>query len=390
MKVESVKVGGWFQRTFIHLNEIREFIQTGSSQLALDPNVLKSNLALLEPTSIHYHEGSLDYLRFYSNGIKVTLCEDGLITLTLEGDSVKISQNELLEFYKQKLSPALEYLFSTGAPLPSELANMELVTPYFITVSDATVSEISGIFEKYEEPVISDLEREDIELYRGGIINVINLKSSTTKLPEQIEEYIDQQIFARDFEVQLKRYLNLHREVWDMISEIKERGKIRGFEVKDLKGKIDSYAKVINLIDTRLDQMDSYLAVRESVVLRHQGDTELYQALHYKYASLKSTLDYVNDLWTMTKNYVESAQELFRELQSKATEGSLKNLTVVTTIGVFASLSKVLSKDGYDFTWYGVILLVSFIVVGLASSRLLKFIAARREYKIKNIKHPFE
>ena len=390
MEIVSIKAGGWFQRTFIHLNEAREFLQFKTSDLGLNQDKLNQLWEQINPTEIHYHEGALDYLRFYAQGIKVLMYEDGLISLTLEGDGVMISQDQLINFYENKLANALDYLFSKGAPAPKELANIELEHQYFITVKEATKRQIEKLFKNYDETIISDLEREDIQLFRGEKINVVNLRGGVKKLPEQIEEYIDQQIFARDFEVQLKRYLDLHREVWDLIAKIKEQGTIKGYEVKEMKSRIEGYDKVINLIDTRLDQMDSYLKTREEVVLRHQGESELYLSLHFKYASLHSTLDYVNDLWTMTKNYVESANSLFKDLQSKATESSLKNLTVVTTIGVFASLSKVLSKDGYDFTWYGLLLLLAFIFTGLASSKLLKYISANREYKVKNIKHPFE
>ena len=391
MQVQSIRIGGWFQRTFIHLNEIRQFVQTGGSEVAgLDNEKLSEFHRTINPQNIHYHEGALDYLTFCSGAIKVVAYEDGLLSLKLDGEGVMVTQSDLTDFYETKLSVALNYLFSTGAPVPKELAGIKTIYPYFITVSNATQDDVKKIFSNYNEKIISDFERDGVQMYRGVKVNVINLTNDVDKTADQVQEFIDQQIFARDFEIQLKHYLNLHREVWDLIAEIKERGKIKGYEVKGLKERIDGYAKVINLIDTRLDQMDSYLKTRESVVLRHQGDGELYQSLHFKYESLRSTLDYVNDLWSMTKNYVASAQDLFKDLQDKATESSLKNLTVVTTIGVFASLSKVLSSEGYEYTWFGLLLLICFIVVGLSSSKLLKIISARRTYKIKNVKSQFE
>jgi len=44
----------------------------------------------------------------------------------------------LAEYYEKKLSPAISYLFSLGAPIPKELANIETVYPYFIVLNNET------------------------------------------------------------------------------------------------------------------------------------------------------------------------------------------------------------------------------------------------------------
>lgn len=385
MKVESVRIGGWFQRTILHLAEIRDFIQSGTTKLNLDSETLTDYRLGIQATNVHYHEGSLDYLRFESGKIQIKIYEDGLIVLSLNGEGVLVTQQELTEYYEQKLSPALNYLFSKGAQMPKELAGIAAIYPYFITVSNASKQDVATIFKNYNEEVISDYERDGLELYRSNTVNVIRI-GPTDRSPEMIEEFIEQQIFARDFENQLQHYLNLHRTVWDMVAEVKERGTIKGREVKTLKEKIEIYAKTINLIDTRLNQMDTYLVTRESVVRRHQGDSELYLVLHYKYESMRNTLSYVQDLWVMTENYMESAQSLFKDLQDKATESSLKNLTVITTLGVFVTLSKVLSEESFNFTGYGFVLLIVYVMIGFVASKALKYFSASRKYNIKDTK----
>ena len=156
MQVQSIRIGGWFQRTFIHLNEIREFIQSGTSSLDLDKEKLSGFHDQIKPHSIHYHEGALDYLIFYSDKIKAVAYEDGLLSLSLEGEGVFVSQTDLTDFYEQKLSPALNYLFSTGAPVPKELAGIATIYPYFITLSQASKKDVDQIFSNYNEEIISN------------------------------------------------------------------------------------------------------------------------------------------------------------------------------------------------------------------------------------------
>lgn len=41
MKIKSVHVGGWFQRTMLQLTEIYDFLRDGTSKLELDPEKLQ-------------------------------------------------------------------------------------------------------------------------------------------------------------------------------------------------------------------------------------------------------------------------------------------------------------------------------------------------------------
>ncbi len=42
------------------------------------------------------------------------------------------------EYYETKLSPALNYIFSLGAPVPKELAGIKNVFPYFVICDNST------------------------------------------------------------------------------------------------------------------------------------------------------------------------------------------------------------------------------------------------------------
>ncbi len=105
----------------------------------------------------------------------------------------------------------------------------------------------------------------------------------------KVRQLVEGQIFFREFKSQLHRYLNIHRQVWEEIAAIKERGKIAGSEVKVLRGKISS-----------VEEVDKYLD----------------KVFQYKYEILTDTLSYIKELWKMTANYLSGALEMFKEIQN--------------------------------------------------------------------------
>ena len=54
MKINSIYVGGWFQRTMLQLSEIYDFLRDCKSQLDLDPQKLSEYRKALEIGKIDY------------------------------------------------------------------------------------------------------------------------------------------------------------------------------------------------------------------------------------------------------------------------------------------------------------------------------------------------
>ena len=79
--------------------------------------------------------------------------EDGLITLNnkeVSEDTLFADIDKLQDYYEQRLSPALNYLFSLGAPVPKELAGIKDVYPYFIVLDKATRAEMQELLARTE------------------------------------------------------------------------------------------------------------------------------------------------------------------------------------------------------------------------------------------------
>jgi hypothetical protein len=386
MVVENIYIGGWFQRTTLHLSEIYDFLTEAESPLPLDKDKLKKLRKELKLEQVELKVANLEYIQVRtSEGIGIDIFEDGLIVLsaTTETDAQPIKKRieTLTTYYEKQLSPAFSYLFSLGAPVPKELANIKTIYPYFLIVRDAERKEILELLKSFNEDKHFEIQESGFEIYRGNEVYVILRKKADA---EGIKRFVEEQIFIREFKGQLHRYLNLHRAIWERIADVKEKGTIRGKDVSDFTARIESYAKTINLIEARINQMSTYLSTREAVVKSDPRMKEFVGVLSFKHETLADTLAYVKEIWKMTKNYVESAQSLFSSIQAKATESSVTNLTIITSMGVGATLIGLFALEAPTFTLFGAAYFFALAAIGWIANRAMSMVAERRKYEIED------
>lgn len=385
MKVSNAYVGGWFQRTMLQLSEIYDFLRETKTKLALDHDKLVEYRKNLQIGRIDYGVQGEEYIEFTTSvNIKVKIFEDGLIILNNQNvseDTLFADIDALADYYENKLSPAFSYLFSLGAPVPKELAHIETVYPYFVVTENASKDDMNTLLTRTDKQKYFEFDNEKYDVIRGDVYYFINNKKS--KL-ENIERYIEEQIFIREFKGQLHRYLNLHRIIWEKIDNVKERASVKGADILAFNTKLDSYAKTITLIEGRINQMSSYLSTREKIA---KNDKELVEFLNisgYRYETLKDTLDYIKQLWNMTKNYVSSAQKLFSGLKSDVSNKSINSLTLVTSMSAGTSVIGLLTKSEPKFTIFGIKYFFILAIIVFTMNKGLKYVQSKRRYRIND------
>ena len=388
MKISNIYVGGWFQRTMLQLTEVYDFLRAGKSQLNLDQNKLDKYLKNLEIGNINYGVSGEECVEFTTTlNIRVKIFEDGLIVLNNERvseDTLFADINRVTDYYEKKLSPAFSYLFSLGAPVPKELANIETVFPYFIVCDNSSPEEINNLLIKTEKQKYFEFKNTKYDVIRGDKYYFINNKKQSN---ENIERYIEEQIFIREFKGQLHRYLNMHRIIWEKIDAVKENAHVKGSDIVKFTTKLDGYAKTINLIDGRINQMGTYISTREKIA---KSDPELAEFLAisgYRYETLRDTLDYIKYLWTMTKNYVAAAQKLFDGLKSDVTSKSVESLTIVTSMSAGAALLDLFTESAPTFSLFGFAYFFILAFLGWTATKILNTIASKRKYEISDIEY---
>lgn len=388
MNIEKIYIGGWFQRTTLQLSEIYDFVREGTSELNLDKKKLVRLHNNLEMKEVEYGVDGLEYIMITTqSGIHVKIFEDGLIVLSdtdVNEFSLFKDIDSLANYYENNLSPAISYLFSLGAPVPKELANIETVFPYFIVLNKATKSNIQALLSRTDKEKYFEFSNKNYDVVRGDKYYFINNKTSSL---EQVERYVEEQIFIREFKAQLHRYLNLHRIIWEKIDEVKENAKVRGKDIVAFNSKIDGYKKTVNLIDSRINQMNSYIKTREKIAKSDVNLVESLDLIGYRYETLINTVSYMQQIWAMTKNYLNSAASLFSNLESQVTEKSVKSLTIVTSMGVGASLIDLFTESAPTFSKFGILYFFILAVVGYSVNKAMKLISENRRYEISDIEY---
>lgn len=386
MKINSVYIGGWFQRTMLQLSEIYDFIRNGESQLKLNKKKLAELHKNLNIGSVEYGVQGEEFVSFVTGDrLRVKIFEDGLIIVSSDNvseETLFTDVDRLKDYYEQQLSTAINYLFSLGAPVPKELANIENIYPYFVVCDNATRDEISALLAQTEKQKYFEFDNKDYTVVRGDKYYFINNKK---KNQNHIEHYIEEQVFIREFKGQLHRYLNLHRIIWEKIDTVKDRAKVKGKDVITFSTKLEGYAKTVNLIDGRIKQMSTYLPTRERIAKQDEDLVEFLSISGYRYETLRDTLEYVKDLWDMTKDYVSSTQKLYANVSDQITSASLNKLTVVTVVSACATTFNLLTKGNVAFSTAGVISVLVILAVGLLANRLIKYLAEKRKYEISDV-----
>lgn len=385
MEIKRVHVGGWFQRTRLHLGEVYDFLRGDESPLDLDARKLTQLRDALQIAHLEMTVDVLEYVKVVTeHGITVRMYEDGLIVLATEhSHDLHKDIQSLTGYYEEKLSPAFSYIFSLGAPVPKELANIKTVYPYFVSVSNAGRDEVLSLFEEFEQELYFEVQKEDFSIYRGDKLYIINQSGVTD---DQVQRFIEEQVFLREFRGQMHRYLNMHRIIWEKIADVIERGEMKGHEIGGFKNKVDRYKKTIDFIGTRINQMGTYLHTRESIANKDKRLVAFEEVLGYKHETLDDTLSYIKDIWDLTRKYVDSAVKIFSDLQSDSTSSSISNLTIVTSMGVGAALIGLFETDSApEFTAFGFIYFFILAAVGYSVNKLMKWWYRQRTYGVSDI-----
>ena len=382
MVIQKIYIGGWFQRTTLHLTEVWDFIKYKKSRLDFTESDLDKFYFVVGVSAASREGGPLEYVEVKTfAGISYRVYEDGLIILEKDFSDLKNDFEAIKEYYDTRLSPAISFIFSKGAPVPKELANIKNVLPYIVTVSGAEDGEIKKVFNDFSEEIYSVVSTEGIGAYRSaGIIFINNLLDA-----ELARIIIESEIFFREFKSQLHRYLMIHRIIWEKIAQIKERGDIKGTEVDNLRNELSDYQKTINLIGSRIDQMSPYVRTRQKITEREKIDENLKSLFQFKFETLLDTHEYIKHLWGMTKNYLASAIEIFSELQQKSTKNTISSLQLITTIGVVAGIFGYLGKEALpSFTAIGLVYFAILLLLTWLINNLISRIYKSKKYTTKS------
>ncbi len=374
-------MGGWYQRTTLHLSEIYDLFSAAKSELPLDSDRLQYFRSNSNLEKVTREPGYLEYVSAVSkDSINIRYFEDGLYTLSSEGDDIEDLKEKLTGYFQTKFFPAISYIFSLGAPTPKILANIKTIHPIVVTDQTKDFSKYKIDEEKFGT-VYSKVEAGDFCVFKTPNFIFVVSKHKDEKMAENL---VDLQIFFREFKDQLQKYLNIHRIIWQEISALKEKKEIKGKDIKTVRGQLEDYQNTINLITNRINQMAAYIKTRQMIAKEFKLEESLLKLYQYKFDALNDSLTYIKEIWKMTSDYVNSAIQVLAGLEERSLNNSVKSLQIITSVGVISGVLGYLSKDvlpkptkaGLEF--FGILLTVTLIM-----NLLINFFYKNIKYKMK-------
>lgn len=357
--------GAWYPRTTLHLSEVFQFLHDASSDLPLKSDTMKRLQKKLELVSVTREIDDFECIVAHTkNGVVLRYYEDGLYSLEHTSEDIVKSSQIVDEYMIKKMNVALSYLFSLGAPTPKVLANIKTDHPHVISLSKKEWAHFPFLGEKYGE-VYSQLESQGVTVYKT--ITHIFVVSDHPK-SKNVQSLIEMQIFFREFKDQLKRYLNIHRTIWEDISQIKEQKSISSKEIVHMRNKLDGYQKTISLITNRINQMSTYIETRSKIAQTLDIEKHLNILFQYKFEALRDTHIYIKEIWKMTSDYIDSAIQIIVEIQNQSTQKSIQSLQLITLANVIATLLTKMALDTIPgitqkgFLYVGAIIFIAWTV----------------------------
>ncbi len=376
-----ISYGGWYQRTTLHLTEIYDFCHNGTSHLALDKKQLQKFWRSLAIQTVTRQPGALEFVHIITTKrIVIRYYEDGLYVFELSSTmkTLKKDQNMVEEYAHDIFAPAMNYIFSLGAPTPKILANIPVKHPVVLRylTDDLAVIPFSS---RQIGDLYSTISVGNIVVHKTLSYILIGAKPGTSHIQELVETYI----FFREFKSQLEKYLSIHRTLWEKISDIKERKSLRVKELDHARGILDGYQKTVTLIGSRMQQMGSYSATRRSLARSLDIDETLRDLFSLKFETLQDTLEYVKELWKMTIVYLQTAISNISDIKGQGTQRGIQMLQVLTTVGALNILIGLFTKkDLLIPTTYGIWYVLGVLLLSWCVMTGIGFILKQKKYSL--------
>ena len=182
----------------------------------------------------------------------------------------------------------------------------------------------------------------------------------------------------------MHKYLDIHRKIWEEISDVKEKKYIQGKDIGKHKAMLDSYQKTIQLIRNRINQMNNYAKTRANISKRIKIDRKLGELFSYRFEDLFNTLEYIKEVWNMTLDYVNSAIRVMEGISKKAGAKGLKSIQFLVGFGVVSGFVKYLGPKGVpEIAASGILYIIGLGFVAIGINKVMGWNNKRKKYKLK-------
>jgi hypothetical protein len=375
----NVVFGGWYQRTTLHLSEVQRFLLGRKNNIELPEAKLRKFRDQLNLRSVKRVSGYLEYLDVETkDDLRIRFFEDGLYVLSKRGSDIDLLKKDVKGYFDKCWKPATDFLFSLGAPTPKILSNMKDIHPFVIERVGSNPLK-TKVGEEFGE-VYLETSSNNIRVSKTKDNIVIDISKHRER---ELERLTEMQIFFSDFKLQLHKYLDIHRKIWEEIDAIREKSYIKGRDVGKKKAMLDSYQKTIQLIKNRINQMGNYAKTRRDISRQVNIDEKLNSLFQYKFEDLFNTLDYIKEIWAMTLDYVNSAIRVLDGVKEEVASKNLDSIQFLVGVGVIAGIIDYFGPaEVPEIAISGVLYVVGFGLLAIGLNKAFSWYGKKKKYEV--------
>ncbi len=391
MKIKQVYLGTWFQRTSLHLKELFQFLKYKKFAVELDKKRMEHLWESLKIKEVEFiGNNEFDEVVAYCRNVILSVTEDGIILLTTEEKDIKKAKKILESFYTEFLAPALTFLFSKGAPLPKILDQASASYPLLCVTEGAKERDILKLYEQNNDELITRLQGGHLQVCLGDEISIFQIEKPRKFSVEHTRELLHYVTFFREFEKQLKKYLFLHRTMWEEITAIREAEEMLYKDFPRIREQILLHMKTLSFVKARLAQMKDIMQEREHTIDPHIKE-ELKSLGLLKFDHLIANQKYITHLWQMTIEYVKSSLSLLESLYQENTQKELNAIKFITfgalVTGFFGMNIAFPWEDRWlDAKWSSVVVIFIILSLMLSFYYILKIAIYNRNFLVSKRK----
>jgi len=340
MNVAYIMTGNWFPRTKLHLREYFRFMRDGSTHLPIDADLLLKSREQLDIERLAYVglaiEGRFDHVDARCNGIETSYYEDGLLTARIDaGKDVDADSYRLHSFYNEKLLSAVGILFSVGLPAIGVHDPKYTERPSVVVATHATAKEVEAWAKSLNDTIHFTAKHKGHQVFYGDRLIVVVTRAPESDVTHQLVRTI---IFFREYESRLSNFLNMHREVWQSIDQIRKKKSLSLSELPAIRDHLLDADRDMSIVIARLSQMGYFLVERQTEI-DELDRTDYFRALEaYRFGKMLLTTKYLQELWAQLNEYIESTADIIALMYQENFEKSLNALQFIFLVSSIAGV----------------------------------------------------
>jgi hypothetical protein len=343
MNKKNIYLGSWMPRTEVHLEELILFLSSGKSKLnALSTEKLKNYWKNLNILDIKTNEiESEKNILVKTKNLNFICYANGLIVFTKELKNLKEDFEILKKYSIDKFFPAFSYIFSLGAPIPKIFNNIKSVMPLIIFNEKITEKEANKYFSKINKKDRVLISKNPDNYFEKGE-NMVVFSGNQKDNEKMVFNIITQ----NDIKNQFSKILNLHRFLWEETEKIKNSKKIPYKKLIEIRDSVMDLESEVIFFKSRIQQINNFLKTNPFLSTKNEKHNNYWQK---KFESLEDTGNYINEIWKITENNINSLKELVNIFYQEKSQKELNILQGSSFVGVITSVIAMGSVYGFSF-----------------------------------------